>query len=198
MNLTLSQIAENPQLLTFDFQLKDHTNVKLRPLVPEDSVALSIFLIGLSPTTRKYYTLDSYDEATAHQLCADINKYDKLRFVAVIDGRIVALFEFSMDLVQADIDRYKSYGITLHAGTDCRFGPCVADSLQGSGFGTLVFPYINKIAKQLGQKRMILWGGVFAENTQAIRYYVKNGFREVGQFKNEDGVDSIDMIIEPW
>lgn len=101
-----------------------------------------------------------------------------------------------MDLVQADIVRYKGYGRPLCQGTDCRFGPCIAESLQGTGLGSLLFPYLVKIAKQLGQRRMILWGGVFVENTKAIRYYVKNGFVEVGRFKNNDGIDCLDMIKE--
>lgn len=192
----MDKTFQNSQLLTVKVKLKNNVTTTLRPLLSTDAKALADFLSGLSITTRKFYTLDSFDEKTAQQLCADINKYDKLRFVADMNNEIVGLFEFSMDLVKEDIDRYAGYGTTLQSGRDCRFGPCIADSIQGTGFASAVFPYISAIAKKLGQKRMILWGGVFVENTKAIQYYLRNGFKEVGRFKNRDGIVSIDMIIE--
>ena len=42
---------------------------------------------------------------------------------------------------------------------------------------------------------MILWGGVFAENARAIRYYEKNGFRLCGQFQDPDGRECWDGFL---
>ncbi|MFE9363057.1 hypothetical protein ACFYNN_09525 [Streptomyces sp. NPDC006978] len=45
------------------------------------------------------------------------------------------------------------------------------------------------------QARIILWGGVRADNPRAIRYYEKNGFQRVGRFTEADGTLSPDMML---
>lgn len=45
-----------------------------------------------------------------------------------------------------------------------------------------------------GFTRVILWGGVQAANSTAVRYYCKVGFRETGRFTNDDNIDCVDMI----
>ncbi|MBI2357028.1 GNAT family N-acetyltransferase [Candidatus Dojkabacteria bacterium] len=196
MALTISDIANNPPLLRYEIPLNNSKVAIFRPLEQGDTEVLSTFLESLSPTTQRYYTLDSFDLVTAQQMCNDINKYDKVRFITIVDDEVLALVEFSMDLVQKDIDRFKGYNIKLKQGEDCRFGPCVSDNHQGTGLGSKIFPYIVKVAKEMGQKRVILWGGVFADNEKAIKYYIRNGFKELGRFKYDENYDCIDMILE--
>ncbi|WP_051707143.1 MULTISPECIES: GNAT family N-acetyltransferase [unclassified Streptomyces] len=92
--------------------------------------------------------------------------------------------------------RYQDAGVRLTEATDCRFGPTLADDYQHRGVGTLVFPYVTEIARLLGRSRIILWGGVRADNARAIRYYEKNGFRPVGSFTGADGSLSLDMMLD--
>lgn len=84
----------------------------------------------------------------------------------------------------------------LDSQFDCRFGSCISDKYQNKGIGSIIFPYIVDIAKQFIQKRLLLWGGVFQDNEGVIRFYLKNGFRQLGIFSDDKGRVSIDMIFE--
>ena len=136
----------------------------------------------------------------AREMCQSIGRYDKLRFVVIqppnAGGLVIGLFEFSFDLVAADINRFRTYGIELYPATDCRFGACISDSYQGQGGGSALFPFVAGVARQFCQRRIILWGGVHAGNQRAIRYYNKNGFRRVGAFTNSQGIKCYDMLYD--
>jgi GNAT superfamily N-acetyltransferase len=194
-HLTLQTVAADPNLITFSLTLPSGEAILFRPLLSADVDRLASFLEGLSPQTRRFWIHASYDRNTARELCDAIARYDKLRLVAVKDGTIIALFEFSMDLVESDIERFHRYGIRLDPATDCRFGPCVADAYQGSGLAPRLFAPTTEIARRFGQRRLILWGGVFAENQRALRYYEKLGFQRAGEFVKEAGL-CYDMIYE--
>jgi GNAT superfamily N-acetyltransferase len=71
----------------------------------------------------------------------------------------------------------------------------LADDYQNKGIGSVIFPYLLDVEKKFGQKRIILWGGVLCENQRAIRYYEKNGFQRLGEFKNSNHQDCVDMIF---
>ncbi|MFD4690892.1 GNAT family N-acetyltransferase [Streptomyces sp. NPDC058463] len=195
--LTLTEIADDPLILTHRLRLSGGSEVVFRPLVHADAERLGSFLAGLSAQSRQFSTQDGHDLAGARKLCDAIARYDKLRLVLeeVRSGRIVGLFEFSLDLHPTDIARYGAAEIRLTT-TDCRFGPTLADDHQGAGVGTQVFPLVADTARRLGKRRVILWGGVHTDNSRAIRYYEKNGFRPVGSFTGADGVQSLDMILD--
>ena len=198
MPLNLSDIEEKPSLLTFETTLPAGETVVLRPLENKDEDLLTEFLTSLSEKTREYYTLDSYDSSTAKEMCDAINKYDKLRFVVTdkSTNKLIALFEYSFDIPEGDKKRFLKYNIQLDSKTDCRMGPCISDKYQNQGIGSVLFPYLIKITKQFDQKRLILWGGVFKKNKRAINFYVKNGFKRLGTFKDNKGHESVDMIID--
>ncbi|MBT2493115.1 GNAT family N-acetyltransferase [Streptomyces sp. ISL-96] len=194
---TLTEIADDPSLLTRRLARIDGSDVVFRPLTHADTEPLASFLMGLSPESRRLSTFDGYDLATAQELCDAIARYDKLRLVLeeVPSGRIVGLLELSLELHPDDIARYREASIRLTA-TDCRFGPTLADDYQGKGVGTQVFPLIADVARGFGKRRIILLGGVLADNARAIRYYQKNGFQAVGSFTGTNGVRSLDMILD--
>ena len=54
--------------------------------------------------------------------------------------------------------------------------------------------YQFDLARRFGRDRVILWGGVQVANTGALHYYRKVGFAELGQFTNDAGIASIDML----
>ncbi len=183
--LTLASVAAEPAAVTSQLVLTAGETIVFRPLAPDDDGALADFLQSLSPQTRRFSTYASYDLAAAQEMCEAINRYDKLRMVATHGQRIVALFEFSFGLVDDDIKRYQGYDIALDERVDCRFGPCLADNYQDRGLGSQLLPAMLDIARRFGKQRMILWGGVLADNARAIRYYEKNGFRLLGKFRND-------------
>ncbi|MFF5725327.1 GNAT family N-acetyltransferase [[Kitasatospora] papulosa] len=196
--LTLRDIAGDPLCLTRRLTIGDGSEVVLRPLVHADAVRLAAFLDALSCGSRRFSTFEGYDLAAAREMCDAIARYDKLRLVLddVASGRIVGLLEFGLDPAASDVARYREAGIRLTAATDIRFGPTLADDYQGRGVGTSVFPPVTEVARRLGRSRIILWGGVRADNSRAIRYYEKHGFRPVGSFAEADGSRSFDMILD--
>jgi len=135
MTLTLADIEQNPSLLSFSLRFRDHGDFVLRPLEHSDVAVLTTFLENLSEQTRRFYTLDSFDEHMAQELCDAINRYDKLRFIVVntSSDECVALFEYSLDMHEDDIARFVNYGIQLSSITDCRMGPCISDAYQNHG-----------------------------------------------------------------
>ncbi|WP_030613903.1 GNAT family N-acetyltransferase [Streptomyces sclerotialus] len=204
--LSLTEIAEDPVILTRRLKPPGGRVLVFRPLTCADAERLAAFLTALSPETRRLSTFDGYDLAAARELCDAIARYDKLRLVLeevpalkgayAPAGRIVGLLEFSLALTAADIARYRKAGIRLTERTDCRFGPTLADDYQDRGVGTLLLPLITEVAQLLGRTRIILWGGVLTHNPRAIRYYEKNGFQPVGCFSGADGSPSLDMILD--
>ncbi|MYS33817.1 RimJ/RimL family protein N-acetyltransferase [Streptomyces sp. KhCrAH-43] len=195
--LSLTEVADNPAVLMSRLTLDDGADLVFRPLVHADAEGLAGFLGGLSRETRRMSPFDGYGLAAAAELCDAIARYDKLRLVIedVASGRIVGLLEFGFDLVAGDIARYRDAGIAL-GPTDCRFGVTLADDHQGRGVGSRVFPLVTEVARRFGRERVILFGGVLAENARALRYYEKNGFRAAGSFTGADGVRSLDMIVD--
>ncbi len=193
--LTLEAVAEKPETVTRSLLLPTGEAVVFRPLQPGDEVGLADFLQSLSPQTRRFSAYPSYDLTMAREMCAAINRYDKLRFIAVIGSRVVALLEFSFGIVAEDRKRFRSYGIELDERTDCRFGPCIADAYQNRGVGSALLPFMLDIARCFGKRRLILWGGVLADNQRAIRYYEKNGFHLLGRFRDEKGSECRDAIL---
>jgi hypothetical protein len=50
------------------------------------------------------------------------------------------------------------------------------------------------LAGRFGKERIILWGGVLADNLPARRFYLKMGFEGVVSFTNAAGSECLDMI----
>jgi len=194
--LTLASVAAEPATVTSHLVLPTGAAIVFRPLALDDDGALANFLQNLSPQTRRFSTYPSYDRVAAQDMCAAINRYDKLRLVATSGPQIVALFEFSFGIVADDIKRYQGYGIALDERNDCRFGPCLADDYQDQGLGSQLLPCMIDIARRFGKQRMLLWGGVLADNARAIRYYEKNGFRLLGKFWDNQGEECWDAMLE--
>jgi GNAT superfamily N-acetyltransferase len=175
--------------------LGDGEVLSIRPLRHSDSAALGMFLAGLSSSTRRFSTFDGYDLTTAEEMCSAIDIYDKFHLVVVDnEGAIVGLFELGFGLSDRDLANFAGYGLVLDGQYDCMFGPTLADAYQHRGVGTRVFPKIRDVVRQAGRRRIILWGGVLADNYAAIRYYQKLGFVGVGTF-TENNQKYRDMLL---
>jgi len=195
--INLKKFSQNPENYSWELQTSLGEKIALRPLLDSDIEKLTNFLQNLSTETRRLSTFDSYDRVNATELCNAINKYDKLRFVLESQSNeIIGLIEFTLDNPQNVIDTYTNYGQTLDTEHTCRFGPTLSDKYQGQGLGGLIFPYVVKIAKLLDKKHIILYGGVLADNIRAIKYYEKHGFKIVGRYNDENGNETVDMILD--
>jgi mycothiol synthase len=189
------QISISKESVSGDVELDSGEPIHFKPLGMHDVETMALFLSGLSEETRRLSSFEGYDHDHALELCESIGKYDKMRFVATTDdGNIVGVIEYSFGIPGSDVERYKSYGIILEPGKDCRFGITLADDYQSKKLGRKISGYIDNVAVQASMSRVILWGGVLAENTRAISYYTNKGFIEAGRFTREDGVECVDMI----
>ncbi|CAF2069677.1 unnamed protein product [Rotaria magnacalcarata] len=112
MVLTLDDIDKYPELIsTTDYF--EGILINFRPLLLTDEKKLAQFLENLGSQTRKFSTRNGYDLNEARDLCFAINRYDKLRLVALINNEtIIALFEFSLSIVDNEYKRFaEKYGI---------------------------------------------------------------------------------------
>lgn len=198
MALRLSDVSINSKEFTYQLTIKNSQQVEVAPLKYQDVFDLASFFGKLSSETRRLSTFKSYDTSMARELVNAVDKYDKLRFVARLSGskEIIGLFEFSFDIPNSDMKRFLECGVELNTNTDCRYGLTVANDFQNQGLGSAAFPHMVGVAKQFGQKRMILFGGTLFDNQRAIHFYLKHGFKRVGEFINSDGKKCVDMVLE--
>lgn len=198
MPLTLNDVDKNPEQISscIDFEGK---SIHFRPLLASDEMKLVEFLQNLSPQTCEFSSRSSYDLNEARQLCFAINRYDKLRLVALVDNEIIiALFEFSLAIVEDDYKRYaEKHNIELNELTDARFGPCISDQYQNRHLGYQLFEKTKEIARKMGKQRLILWGGVLSHNKRAIKFYENIGFKIfTDSFLNENQSECFDGICD--
>lgn len=202
MVLDLETIARNPQDYIFPISSQRGEKFLLRPLENKDEVKLSNLIESLSVETKIFCSYAEPSDVIAKEHCEAINKYDKLRFVLEEKDstELLGLFEFSFGIPQGDLDRFEKYGIKLSEETDCRIGLLLRDAHQSQGIASTLMPILISIAKQFGKKRIILWGGVMQENAQAVRFYEKNGFKNVGAFIDQpqgmDPASCYDMVLD--
>jgi diamine N-acetyltransferase len=198
--ITPDQLKTNPALITTVVRLKDGTPMTLRSLTPADTAILGAYFLSLSDATRRRYGPHPFDQATADQLCAECDPSQVLRLLGTVqeDGRerIIAYFILIMGVREDDVKHYDKLGIPLNAQTDCTLAPSTADAYQSQGVGTLVMGHLMQVARQVGRKRMVLFGGTQATNDRAIHFYHKHGFRTVGQFDEPPGFNNYDMIMD--
>jgi GNAT superfamily N-acetyltransferase len=195
MVLSLDDIDRNPELISSSDYFEDML-ICFRPLLSNDDIKLADFLENLSSQTRAFSVRNSYDIKEARELCFAINRYDKLRLIALINNEIIALFEFSLSIVENDYKRFmENYNIQLNEETDARFGPCISDSFQNRHLGCWLFEKTKTIARKMGKERLILWGGVYVHNKRAIRFYEKIGFKIFTNiYITDNGCECLDGI----
>ena len=196
--LNLEQIDRHPEIVSTTIALPTGEQALLRPLRQDDAAMLGTYFLGLSTETTRVYGPHSFDRETAERLCCELNSADHLRMLAVIEEngqqQIVAYFIVYFGLYDSDCNRYLERDMPLDPATDCELAPSVADAYQSSGVGSLVMGHLLPLLKSAGRRRLVLVGGVRAENVRAIHFYEKFGFGKVGAFKSRGAIDNFDMI----
>ena len=170
--------------------------IGLRTLHREDVVRFAAFLTGLSGETRSKFRPHDFTFEVAQRICDGLEDEDTVRLVVVTKAEIIGYFLLHPLLTAEDRQRYASHGIGLTDGGDCQFAPALADAYQNSGLASMLMPSCIEIAKELGYRRLILLGGVYVSNEQAIRFYEKQGFQKVGTFDpGENREHRFDMML---
>jgi GNAT superfamily N-acetyltransferase len=174
--------------------------LRLRPLAATDAPILGRYFLGLSERTKRQFGPHPFDQATADLLCATLAPPHLLRMIAVINGdageQVIAYFILVLTLSEDTLRHYTERGVPLDPQTDCLVAPSVADIWQSRGVGRMLIRQIMQYARRLGQRRMVLLGGVYFTNTDAFRFYQTMGFHIVGSFANAAGAMSYDMICD--
>jgi diamine N-acetyltransferase len=173
---------------------KNDRSVLLRQLNADDYDDLSFYLNLLSYETTRRYGPHRFDK----QAIIDIyeNSITHFGYIArdIETSKIIAYCVIRKGCLEHDGYRLNSYGLTLNPETDCTFAPSVADNWQSQGIGHQLFRFLLADLKTRRFERVILWGGVQADNLRAVNYYKKNGFRHLGEFQHNGS--NYDMILD--
>ena len=158
-----------------------------RPLLADQAAALGAYFTGLSQATRRVYGPHRFDQETADGFCAALDSAHTLRMLAWIEEegveRIVGYFVVELGVRAGDRRRYEALGLVLHDETDCTLAPSVADAYQSEGLGSLMMQHLLGILPRLGRQRMLLWGGVRADNPRAVPLLHQIWFSARGRFR---------------
>jgi diamine N-acetyltransferase len=151
--------------------LSNQKRVHIRLLQAEDADKLFRFLQNLSPATQKRFAPHSYEQMA--------------RIVATEEesSEIIGYFLLLNGIVWHDKDRLDAIGFRLPPQKVCTIAPVLADNWQGSGLAKEMMNYALGIANNWHKNHVLLWGGVQADNAQAIRFYEKFGFRKIHEFE---------------
>lgn len=177
-----------------NIETKSGKQIKLRKLNLADFDSLSAYLQGLNDDTRRRFGPHAYDRAAIE---AFYGMHDTLEGYVAIDlltDRIVAYSAVKIGFWQHDSMRLQSYGLVLDNLHDAMFAPSVADEWQGCGVGNAMLSFIKNDLMQRGVYRVILWGGVQRDNDKAVNYYLRNGFKILGEFEYYGW--NLDMALE--
>ena len=193
--LTREAIVADPALLSCTLSLPAGEELSARVLLSSDGEGLGRYFAGLSQAIRGVYGPHPLTYEEGLKLCGAIDYVDTLRFVALAGAQIVAYFILVLYSLDSDGERYAGYGASLDAATDCTLAPSVADAWLERGLGSALFPHVSRVARRLGFARMVLMGGVRADNPRAVHFYEKSGFRRVGDFW-AGNTNNHDMVLD--
>jgi GNAT superfamily N-acetyltransferase len=173
---------------------KNNKQVLVRRLNYDDFDKLVIYLNRLSPETVKRFGPHSFDKKAIINLYEHCDKHNGYIAQDVETSEIIAYSIIKIGSLEHDGSRLQSYGLKPDENTDCTFAPSVADHWQSQGVGKSLFNFMLLELKAKRFKRILLWGGVQSDNTRAVNYYIKNGFRKLGEF--EYNGPNYDMVLE--
>ena len=175
---------------------KNDRSVLLRRLLPNDYDDLCYYFQHLQHETTRRYGPHGFDKQAVTDLYQNTDLHTGYIAVDYETSRIIAYAILKQGYLEHDSDRLQHYGLTLNHETDCTFAPSVADEWQSQGIGNALFRFILSELKTNGIKRIILWGGVQADNEKAVKFYLKNGFQILGQFEYH-GINYDMMVTIP-
>jgi len=175
-------------------ETKNNKQVVFSSLIPDDYDALAAYLEQLSIGTKKRFGPHPFERNAIAALYTTSDKY--VGYVArTIDmHEIIAYSIVKIGYLEQDRLRLELYGMLLNTKTDCVFAPSVADAWQSMGIGNSLLAFIKMDLQSKCLKRIILWGGVQADNEKAVNYYIKNGFKILGHFTYNG--ENYDMVLE--
>ncbi len=175
-------------------QAKNNKQVIVRRLNYDDFDKLVVYLSKLSPETVSRFGPHGFDKKSILNLYENCNKHKGYIAQDAETSEIIGYSIVKLGYLEHDGSRLQSYGITPDDNSDCTFAPSVADQWQSQGVGNSLYNFMLLDLKAKRFKRIILWGGVQSNNTRAVNYYSKHGFRKLGEFQHNG--PNFDMVLE--
>jgi len=173
---------------------KNNKQVLVRRLNYDDLDKLVGYLGKLSPETVSRFGPHGFDKKSILNLYEHCDRHKGYIGQDTETSEIIAYSIIKIGCLEHDGSRLQSYGINPDDNTDCTFAPSVADNWQSLGVGSSLFNFMLLDLKARRFKRIILWGGVQSNNTRAVKYYIKNGFRKLGEFQHNG--PNYDMVLD--
>ncbi|KAA3625839.1 MAG: GNAT family N-acetyltransferase [Bacteroidetes bacterium] len=166
--------------------------IKCKKAAPEDIEKLFQYFNKLSGETKSYFAPHPFDFETITSICHR-SYQDYQSFVCIKNEIIIAYAVVKNGLTEGELNRFAKYSIRINEESDYILAPSVADAFQSQGVGSLLLSFVESELRNQGAKKIILWGGVQLRNERAVKYYLKNGFRTLGEFWHDD-LDNLDMV----
>lgn len=159
-----SLIASYPKKYVAAIQLKNGTQVSLRPIKPEDEVRFNEFLRSLSAETMQFRFFEIIKEVS-HEMLTRFCNLDYDREIAIV--------------AEPQDDRKLIIGavrlIAEPGGKSGEFAVLVGDKWQGLGLGSTFMDLLVELGKDMRVDR--IYGYVSANNPKMLSMCRKKGFR---------------------
>ena len=168
-----------PNHLVSMLQLADGTNIKIRPIRPEDASIEQSFVRELSSQSKYFRFMQGLNELT-QQMLVRFTQLDYSRELALI-----AVLESTEEDAVLGVARY----VMNPDGESCEFALVVADKWQHKGIGSHLMNALIEAARQRGIKRME--GEILANNHNMLKLTENLGF---SLHKNSDDPGISDAI----
>lgn len=153
-----------PSHLVSLWQLADGTNIKIRPIRPEDASIEQSFVRKLSPQSKYFRFMASLNELTQPML---------IRFTQLDYNRelaLIAVLERPEQETELGVARY----VMNPDGESCEFALVIADEWQNKGIGSRLMNALIEAARQRGFK--IMDGEILASNQNMLKLVANLGF----------------------
>lgn len=153
-----------PNHLITLWQLADGTNIRIRPIRPEDASIEKSFVHELSPQSKYFRFMQALNELTQPMLVR-FTQLDYNRELALI-----AALEYSGEETELGVARY----VMNPDGESCEFALVVADKWQHKGIGSHLMTSLIEAARQVGIK--VMNGEILANNQNMLKLARNLGF----------------------
>lgn len=153
-----------PTHLVSNWQLADGTEIKIRPIRPEDALIEQSFVRELSPESKRFRFMQGIKELTQPMLVR-FTQLDYNRELALI-----AVLERSDGETELGVARY----VTNPDGESCEFALVVADKWQHKGIGSHLMNALMDAARHRGLK--VMDGEILADNRSMQSLVKRLGF----------------------
>jgi len=153
-----------PSHLISMWQLADGTNIKIRPIRPEDASIEQSFVRELSPQSKYFRFMAGLNELTQKMLVR-FTQLDYNRELALI-----AVLERPGEETELGVARY----VMNPDGESCEFALVVADKWQNKGIGSRLMSALIEAARQRGFK--VMDGEILASNHNMLKLVGNLGF----------------------